>query len=103
MTTPKRARKLWKRDFTGASGLFGVELKPCSQTQLAAMLDHYEYFGLGYSWGGFESLVAPAHMNSARSICPWRGGPLVRYHVGLEDADDLIGDLLAGFERLAAA
>ena len=95
--------RLWKRDFTGASGLFGVELKPCSQTQLAAMLDHYEYFGLGYSWGGFESLVAPAHMNSARSVCPWRGGPLVRYHVGLEDADDLIGDLSAGFERLTAA
>jgi cysteine-S-conjugate beta-lyase len=94
---------LWKRDFTGASGLFSVELKPCSRTQLAAMLDHYEHFGLGYSWGGFESLVAPANIGNARSLHPWRGGPLIRYHIGLEDADDLIRDLEAGFERLALA
>ena len=94
---------LWKRDFTGASGLFGVELKPCSRTQLAAMLDHYEYFGLGYSWGGFESLVAPANIGNARSLHPWRGGPLIRYHIGLEDTDDLIRDLEAGFGRMAAA
>ncbi len=93
---------LWKRDFTGASGLFSVELKPCSRTQLAAMLDDYAHFGLGYSWGGFESLVAPANIDNARSVHPWRGGPLVRYHVGLEDAEDLIRDLEAGFERLNA-
>ncbi len=93
---------LWKRDFTGASGLFGVEFKPCSRTQLAAMLDHYQYFGLGYSWGGFESLVAPANIDNGRTIHPWRGGPLVRYHIGLEDADDLIRDLEAGFDRLQA-
>ncbi len=91
---------LWKRDFTGASGLFSVELKPCSRTQLAAMLDHYTHFALGYSWGGFESLVAPANIDNARSVQPWRGGPLVRYHIGLEDADDLIRDLEAGFGRL---
>ena len=93
---------LWKRDFTGASGLFGVELKPCSKAQLAAMLDHYAHFGLGYSWGGFESLVAPANIDNARSVQPWRGGPLIRYHIGLEDVDDLIRDLEAGFSRLAA-
>ena len=93
---------LWKRDFTGASGLFGVELKPCSKTQQAAMLDHYAHFGLGYSWGGFESLVAPAYIDNARSVQPWRGGPLIRYHIGLEDVDDLIRDLEAGFSRLAA-
>lgn len=93
---------LWKRDFTGASGLFGVELKPCSRRQLAAMLDHYDYFGLGYSWGGFESLVAPANIDKARAIHPWRGGPLVRYHIGLEDPDDLIVDLEAGFTRFAS-
>ena len=93
---------LWKRDFTGASGLFSVELKPGSKSQLAAMLDHYTYFGLGYSWGGFESLVAPAHINNARSVQPWLGGPLVRYHIGLEDTDDLIRDLEAGFTRLAS-
>ena len=95
--------QLWKRDFTGASGLFGVELRPCSRTQLAAMLDHYEHFGLGYSWGGFESLVAPANIDNARSVHPWRGGPLVRYHIGLEDVDDLIRDLDTGFGRFAAA
>lgn len=94
---------LWKRDFTGASGLFGIELKSCSRTQLAAMLDHYEHFGLGYSWGGFESLVAPANIDNARSVQPWRGGQLVRYHIGLEDADDLIRDLEAGFDRFARA
>jgi cystathionine beta-lyase len=94
---------LWQRDFTGATGLFGVELKPCSKTQLAAMIDHYAHFGIGYSWGGFESLVAPANIGNARSVQPWRAGPLVRYHVGLEDADDLIRDLEAGFTRLNAA
>ncbi len=93
---------LWQRDFTGASGLFGIELKPCSKPQLAAMLDHYAHFSLGYSWGGFESLVAPAHIGNARTVQPWRGGPLVRYHIGLEDVDDLILDLEAGFSRLAS-
>ena len=94
--------RLWKRDFSGASGLFSIELKPCSTRQLAAMLDDYAHFGLGYSWGGFESLVAPAHIGNARSVQPWRGGPLVRYHIGLEDVDDLIRDLEAGFTRLAS-
>ena len=91
---------LWKRDFTGASGLLSVELKPCSKPQLAAMLDQYTHFGLGYSWGGFESLVAPAHIGNARTVHPWRGGPLVRYHIGLENTDDLINDLEAGLARL---
>ena len=94
---------LWRRDFSGASGLFGVELKLCAKPQLAAMLDHYAHFGLGYSWGGFESLVAPANIDNARSVHPWRGGPLVRYHVGLEDTDDLIRDLEAGFHRFNTA
>lgn len=92
---------LWQRDFSGASGLFSIELKPCSTRQLAAMLDDYAHFGLGYSWGGFESLVAPAHIGNARTVQPWRGGPLVRYHIGLEDVDDLIRDLETGFSRLA--
>ena len=67
------------------------------------MLDHYAHFGLGYSWGGFESLVAPANIDGARSVHSWRGGPLLRYHVGLEDMDDLIHDLEAGFDRLGKA
>lgn len=92
---------LWKRDFTGAAGLFTIELNPCSERQLAAMMDHYEFFGLGYSWGGFESLAITAYI--ARSVTTMPAGPMVRYNVGLEDPDDLIRDLEAGFARLAAA
>jgi cystathionine beta-lyase len=89
---------IWKRDFTGASGLFAIELKPCSKAQLAAMIDGYEYFGLGYSWGGFESLVMLAH--PTRTAVPWPGGPLVRLSIGLEDVNDLQADLELGFTRL---
>ena len=89
---------LWKRDFSGAAGLFTIELQACSDTQLALMLDHYEHFGLGYSWGGFESLAVTAHI--VRSINPLPDGKLVRYNIGLEDPDDLIRDLEAGFNRL---
>ncbi len=92
---------LWKRDFSGAAGLFGVELQPASEKQLAAMMDHYQYFGLGYSWGGYESLAVMAYIS--RTVKPWAGGPLVRYNIGLEDPDDLIRDLEAGFQRLKDA
>ena len=92
---------LWKRDFSGAAGLFTIELNPCSDAQLAAMMDHYAYFALGYSWGGFESLAVTAHIT--RSVRPLAGGTLVRYNIGLEDPDDLIRDLEAGFERLRNA
>ncbi len=91
--------QIWKRDFTGAAGLFSVELNPCSDQQLAAMIDGYKLFGLGYSWGGFESLAMPADLRYGREH-PWHGGPLVRYSIGLEDADDLIRDLEAGFGRM---
>ena len=94
---------LWKRDFSGATGLFSIELQPCSDAQLAAMIDGYELFGLGYSWGGFESLVVPTDLRHGRSVRPWTGGPLVRYNIGLEHPDDLIRDLAAGFTRLAQA
>ncbi len=91
---------LWKRDYTGAAGLFTVELHPVSDKQLAAMMDHYQHFALGYSWGGFESFVVTAHI--ARTVNALPSGPLVRYNIGLEDPDDLIRDLEAGFARLAA-
>ncbi len=94
---------LWRRDFSGASGLLGVELKPCTATQLAAMVDGYELFGLGYSWGGYESLVVPAELRHGRSVNPWQGGPLLRFHIGLEDAEDLKRDLDSGFARLCAS
>jgi cystathionine beta-lyase len=94
---------LWKRDFRGASGLFGVELQPCSRKQVAALVDHCEHFGIGYSWGGFESLVIPANLRHGRKVRPWDGGPLIRLHIGLEDPADLMADLDAAFARWRAA
>ncbi|MDE1174347.1 MAG: cystathionine beta-lyase [Parvibaculaceae bacterium] len=94
---------LWKRDFTGASGLFSILLKPCAHDAMAAMLDHLEYFGMGYSWGGFESLIVPQYPRSVRSATKWQeDGYLLRIHAGLEDASDLIADLDAGLARLRA-
>ena len=93
---------LWKRDFKGASGLFGVELQPCSRAQVAALMDHCEHFGIGYSWGGYESLIVPANLRHGRQVRPWDGGPLIRLHIGLEDPADLRADLEAAFARWRA-
>lgn len=90
---------LWKRDFSGASGLFGLVLKPCSEKAVAAFIDGLRHFGIGYSWGGFESLIVPAHIH--RSVTPFAAeGPVLRIHAGLEDAGDLITDLEQGLARL---
>ena len=95
---------IWKRDFTGASGLFSMVLKPCSKAQLAAFVDGLRYFGLGASWGGFESLVTCPDPSAIRTATSWStSGPLVRLHIGLEDPADLIADLEEGLERLAKA
>ena len=92
---------LWKRDFLGAAGLFGIELHAVAQARVAAFVDALELFGLGYSWGGYESLVSPATLGRyARTAKPWTGGPLVRLQVGLEDPDDLHADLLRGLALL---
>ena len=92
---------LWKRDFSGASGLFGVILKDCSKKALTAMLDGLELFPLGDSWGGFESLIIPAHPEKIRTATQWTAaGPTLRVHAGLEDPDDLIEDLEKGLDRL---
>jgi cystathionine beta-lyase len=90
---------IWKRDFTGASGLFGVVLKPCSHDALAAFMDGLECFGMGFSWGGYESLIVPAKLHRTTKAFEAEG-PLIRIHAGLEDASDLIADLDAGFARL---
>ena len=96
--------QLWKRDFKGASGLFGVVLHPQERAALAAMLDGLKLFGMGYSWGGYESLVIPGQVRHARSAVPWtEDGTLLRFHAGLEHIDALIADLDAGFARLKAA
>ena len=95
---------LWKRDFKGASGLFGVVLKETPKSAVSAMLDGYHYFGMGGSWGGFESLVLPTQPEKLRTATTWdAAGATLRYHAGLEDTDDLIADLEEGFERLNAA
>jgi cystathionine beta-lyase len=91
---------IWKRDFTGACGLFGAVLKPATDKAVAAMMDGMRHFGLGYSWGGFESLIIPARIH--RSFPPKFEGPLIRLHIGLEDVEDLKADLLAGLGRLRA-
>ncbi len=88
---------IWKRDFKGASGLFGVVFKPVQQHALAAFIDGLQHFGLGYSWGGYESLIVPAHITrTARQFDA--EGPVMRIHAGLEDAGDLIADLDGGIE-----
>ena len=95
---------LWKRDFTGACGLFGVILKPAERAAVAAMLDGLELFGMGASWGGYESLILPTTPGRIRTATNWAPeGPSLRIHVGLEDIDDLIRDLDLGFKRLRNA
>ena len=95
---------LWKRDFQGASGLFGTTLRPCPRKAIAALVDDLELFGMGASWGGYESLILPQDPNAFRSVTPWPyEGQCLRFHIGLEDSDDLIADLSAGFKRLKAA
>jgi cysteine-S-conjugate beta-lyase len=99
-----KTHALWRRDFSGASGLFTVLLKPVPRTALAAMLDGLTLFGMGYSWGGFESLMVPFDPRPMRTATPWTGPTqALRFHIGLEDVDDLKRDLAAGFARLNAA
>ena len=95
---------IWKRDFTGASGLFSIVLKPAPQKAVDALLDAVELFGMGYSWGGFESLVIPFDCASYRTATPWApGGPTLRLHIGLENVWDLKADLERGFAAFNAA
>ena len=92
---------LWARDFTGASGLFGVVLEPTDAASVARMLDGMRLFGMGWSWGGFESLVIPTWPERSRTATSWNpGGPCLRLAIGLEDPQDLIEDLNDGFARL---
>ena len=97
-----RGHALWKRDFTGASGLLSVILKPASRSQIAGMLDNLRVIAIGESWGGFESLVVP--FKPKRTATQWADtGPCLRFHIGLENPADLIADLADGFARLRAS
>ena len=96
--------KIWKRDFAGASGLMAVELVDAPKAAVAAMIDSYDLFGIGASWGGYESLVQSCYPAKIRSARPLTGtGPTVRFHIGLEDTVDLIENLSRGFEKFNAA
>jgi cystathionine beta-lyase len=95
---------IWKRDFTGASGLFSIVLKPKPQAAVDAMLNSLTLFGMGFSWGGFESLAIPFDCATYRTATTWApGGPTLRLHIGLENLDDLKADLDRGFAVFNAA
>ena len=92
---------LWQRDYSGSSGLFSIVLKPASEAAVAAFIDGLELFGIGYSWGGYESLALPFDCTAVRTATRFSpGGPTVRFSVGLEDIEDLKDDLDRGFARL---
>jgi cysteine-S-conjugate beta-lyase len=95
---------LWKRDFTGACGLFSIVLKPVPEAAVYAFMNALTLFGMGYSWGGFESLAILFDCSEYRTATKWApGGPTLRFHIGLEDTDDLIADLARGFAAMAKA
>jgi len=94
---------LWRRDFSGSCGLFSVELERGLESRVAALVEGRRHFGIGYSWGGFESLIMPARLQGLRTMKPWDGGPLVRLHVGLESVADLLEDLEQGFQAMGIA
>lgn len=94
---------LWKRDFDGASGLFGVLLNPMSPAERSAFFNGLEIFKMGASWGGFESLMVPAWPPPVRTCSEVEEGALIRVHAGLESVDDLVCDLEAAFARLRSA
>jgi cystathionine beta-lyase len=96
--------KIWQRDFSGACGLFSIVLKPTSENSVHAFMNELALFGMGFSWGGFESLVISFDCSEYRTTTRWApGGPTLRFHIGLEDPNDLIADLEQGFAALAAA
>ena len=95
---------IWKRDFAGACGLFSIVFKPCAQSAVFAFMNELSLFGMGASWGGYESLQIFFDCTEYRTATKWApGGPTVRLHIGLEDTGDLIADLERGFAAMAAA
>lgn len=101
-----KGHEFWKRDFTGSSGLFSFILKKrLNEAEFASYLDNFHYFSMAYSWGGYESLILANQPEEIAALRPAGGvdftGTLVRVHIGLENVDDLIADLEAGFQRIA--
>jgi len=94
---------LWKRDFTGASGIFSIVLDGGGKVQAHAFLDALRIFGLGYSWGGYESLAVPVFLGDRTVSRMDYGGPVIRLQIGLEDVEDLMADIAAGLAAAKAA
>lgn len=95
---------IWRRDFSGAAGLFSLVLEGGDDDAVAALVDDLELFGIGYSWGGYESLALPVDPAPDRMATSWQAdGPVIRLNIGLEDPDDLIADLAKGLERYEKA
>lgn len=91
---------IWKRDFSGSTGLFSMVLSGGEMKNMGAFCDELQHFGMGFSWGGFESLVLPQEVTPVRSATTWDApGPLIRLHIGLEDVEDLKEDLAAALKR----
>lgn len=96
--------KIWRRDFSGACGLFSIVLKPTAEKSVYAFMNELALFGMGFSWGGFESLVILFDCTEYRTATKWApGGPTLRFHIGLEDPEDLLADLERGFTAMQAA
>ncbi|OYX75943.1 MAG: cystathionine beta-lyase [Rhizobiales bacterium 32-66-11] len=95
---------IWKRDFKGSSGLFSAILNPVSDQALAAFFDALVHFGMGYSWGGYESLIIAFDCTSYRTATQWQAeGPAIRLHIGLENTADLMADLEQAFAKMSVA
>ena len=95
---------IWKRDFEGAASLFSFVLNPVSRKQVATFVNALKLFGIGSSWGGYESLVTAPHIASLRTATKWAAdGPVIRLHIGLEDPDDLIGDITQALAKMTLA
>ena len=94
---------LWQRDFSGSSGLFAIIMQDYPEAAIEAFVDGLRFYGIGASWGGYESLILPGHPSSTRTATRWQArGQLLRIHAGLEDVEDLKSDLARGFDRLNA-
>ena len=92
---------IWQRDFEGAASLFGVVLQPYSRAQVTTLVNGLALFGIGSSWGGYESLITAPNPETIRTAKPWQpGGPILRLHIGLEDPSDLIADLEQALSNL---
>ncbi len=92
----------WRRDFRGASGLFSIILKTRDDAARSRFVDSLRHFGIGFSWGGYESLALPVDLHRIRTAGGWANGKelIVRFHIGLEDVEDLIADLEQAFSHI---